>query len=391
MIQKAMSIYINELVYDMKANDIDVITLSLGEAFFDLDKPQFDNYDTDELVHYTSSRGHPKLLETLKRYYGEVHGAKVDSGNIMVTAGSKIAIYMALLNSINESRVKVAIVEPAWLSYKEQVILAHGQPINFGIETELSTLAKSIDSSYSAVILNNPNNPRGIRYSMKELLNLIEVCMSLGVNVIVDEAYSEFVEASDDFPSSSRFVNDYPNLIVVSSLSKNMGMSGFRIGYVVSSKQVINEMITLNQHLITCAPTILQVFIADKFFDILSKTKKQIEYILVKRKEVLSYINDKDMTALSGDSTFYLMLQISADCDIFEFCMKLLLVDKISVVPGIAYGDSCAEYVRISVGTETSQRIFDAIEKIKFRITNGWQDDVSVEQLLSEYNLPLLQ
>ena len=391
MIQKAMSIYINELVYDIKANDIDVTTLSLGEAFFELDKPQFDDYDTNELVHYTSSRGHPKLLETLKRYYGEMHGAQVDSSNIMVTAGSKIAIYMALLHSINESRKKVAILEPAWLSYKEQVILAHGQPINFGIETDLLNLVEALDPSYSAVILNNPNNPRGIRYSADELINLFEVCKSLNINVIVDEAYSEFVDATDEFPSSARFVNTYPNLIVVSSLSKNMGMSGFRIGYVVSSRHVIDEMITLNQHLITCAPTILQIYIAAKFFDILSKTKKQIKSILAKRKLVSSFINDNNMMALSGDATFYLMLQISADCDIFEFCMKLLLVDNISVVPGSAYGESCSEYVRISVGTETTQRIFDAIEKIKFRIKHGWPDHVVVDQLLSEFDLPKLQ
>ena len=388
MIQKAMSIYINELVYDLKRKNLDVCTLSLGEAFFDLEKPNFEHYDVDDLVHYTSSRGHPKLLATLKKYYKEIHNAGVKTEEIMVTAGSKIAIYMAIMYSLSEKKNKVAILEPAWLSYVEQVTMAGGKPINYGLNKTIRQILDKLDHSFCCIIINNPNNPSGTRYTEKDLRQLFECCSQFGINVIIDEAYSEFIPNSQKFVSSSKFINEYDNVITVSSLSKNMGMSGFRIGYLLSNTKIVDAIVKYNQHLITCAPTILQVYIADKFFDILDKTTPQIGKIIEKREKILKYCKSLNINTLEGDSTFYIMMEIPKTESIFDFCMHLLLNDHLSVVPGIAYGESCRNYVRISIGTESLQRIMKAIDLIRFRIDNGWHSSDDISQKLKAYNLP---
>ena len=388
MIQKAMSIYINELVYDLKRQNLDVCTLSLGEAFFDLEKPNFDQYEVDDLVHYTSSRGHPKLLQTLKKYYGKIHNSKVNTDEIMVTSGSKIAIFMSILYSLSVTRRRVAILEPAWLSYGEQVAIAGGDAINFGLNQTIEQIKSELDQSFCCIIINNPNNPSGMRYSDKDLRQLFDFCLRLEINVIVDEAYSEFVPNSQEFVSSAKFIHEYPNVITVSSLSKNMGMSGFRIGYLLSNTKVVDSIVKFNQHLITCAPTILQVYIADKFFDILEKTTPQIEKILEKREIIVEYCKSLRLNILEGDSTFYIMLEINNTENIFDFCMNLLLTDFVSVVPGEAYGESCSDYVRISIGTESIQRIISAIDLISFRIVNGWNDNSDIPNKLMAYNLP---
>lgn len=386
--QKAMSIYINELVYDLKGQNLDICTMSLGEAFFELEKPNFEHYEVDDLVHYTSSRGHPKLLQTLKKYYKSMHNAVVDIEEIMVTSGSKIAIYMSIMQSLTMSKKKVAILEPAWLSYVEQVSMAGGKPINFGMNKTIDQVLDDLDDSFCCLIINNPNNPSGLRYTEKDLRQLFQTCNQLGINVIVDEAYSEFVPSGQEFVSSSRFISDYDNVITVSSLSKNMGMSGFRIGYLVSNPKIVDAIIKYNQHLITCAPTILQIYIADKFFDILEQTKPQIEKIIKKRQNVLDHCKFKNITILEGDSTFYLMMKIQNTESIFDFCMRLLLNDHLSVVPGKAYGESCENYVRISIGTESLERITSAIDLIAFRIENGWNDNENIQEKLRSYNLP---
>lgn len=389
MTTQAMSIYFNEMVYELKQRGEKIVTLSLGEAFFKLDKPDFDRYEVDDLVHYTSSRGHPELIKTLVKYYGQVHAADIEQDNLMVTSGSKIGVYMSVLTSIRKGRQKVAILEPAWLSYKEQVDLCHGVAIHFPINTSLASVANELDDDYAAVIINNPNNPQGLTYAQPELELLLNKAKIHNINVIVDEAYSEFVTSSSAFLSAARLVGDYENLIVVSSLSKNMGMSGFRIGYSVACSSLTDDLIKLNQHLITCAPTILQVYIADKFFDILNQTRDQISSLLNLRVAVQAFCAENNISVMSGDSTFYLMIGINTEgMSIFEFCTRLLLLDNISVVPGEAYGDSCAEYVRVSVGTESYNVIVSALKVIKDRMMNGWDEQCTIEALLLEQDLP---
>lgn len=389
MTTQAMSIYFNELVYELKQRGEKVVTLSLGEAFFKLDKPNFDRYEVDDLVHYTSSRGHPDLLKTLMTYYGEVHAADIEHHNLMVTSGSKIGVYMSLLASMRKGRKKIAILEPAWLSYKEQVELCHGVAIHFPINTSLASVASELGDDYAAVIINNPNNPQGLTYTQPELELILNKAKIHNINVIVDEAYSEFITSSSAFLSAARLVADYENLIVVSSLSKNMGMSGFRIGYSVASGSLTDDLIKLNQHLITCAPTILQVYVADNFFNILNQTRGQISDLLDLRVAVQDFCAENNISVMLGDSTFYLMIGINVEgMSIFEFCIRLLLLDNISVVPGEAYGDSCAEYVRVSVGTESYSVIVSAIKVIKDRMTNGWDKQCTTEALLLERDLP---
>ena len=74
--------------------------------------------------------------------------------------------------------------------------------------------------------------------------------------------------------------------------------------------------------------------------------------------------------------------------DNFDFCLKLLLHDKVSIVPGIAYGESCTNYARISIGTETLDQVIAALNKIRERISHGWTDNRDAYTLLSDHNLP---
>ena len=387
--KKAMSIYINELVYDLKGQGKQITTLSLGEAFFKLPRPDFSEYEVDDLVHYTSSRGYPKLLSVLSATLNSSYGLATSTNNLMITSGSKIAIFMALLYARNESSKKVAIIEPAWLSYNEQVKLTGCVPEFFGKDFSIKGIIDQLSDQYCAVILNNPNNPQGNRYSSDELETLVKHCKEKSITLIVDEAYSDFLVSGEHFCSAARWINENDKLIVVNSLSKNLGMSGFRIGYAIASNWAINQLIKLNQHLITCAPTILQVYVADNLESILASTKSQIQNVMIKRTAAVNHAKNIGLEPLEGDSTFYFLIKISnMEQHNFDFCLKLLLHDKISIVPGISYGESCAGYARISIGTETLDQVIAALNKIRERISHGWTDNRDADTLLSDYNLP---
>ena len=128
-IVQAMSIKYNNLVYEMERKGVDVIVLSLGEAFFDIPLYPFDELPYPAINHYSHSRGIEELREKLADYYAGQYGVPVDpEKEIIVTAGSKVAIHMSLMAIINPGD-EVIIHEPAWVSYPEQVRLCHGTPI----------------------------------------------------------------------------------------------------------------------------------------------------------------------------------------------------------------------------------------------------------------------
>ncbi|MFI0242770.1 aminotransferase class I/II-fold pyridoxal phosphate-dependent enzyme [Streptomyces sp. NPDC016845] len=160
-IQEASSIKLNNKIYEMQASGNDVITLSLGEAFFDIPVPSFEDLPAAKIHHYSHSRGLPSLREKLSGYHRAASGAPVDPEHeVMVTAGSKMAIFMALA-AILEPGDEVIIPEPLWVSYPDQVRLARGVPVTTPWQCTVEELATYVTPRTRAVVVNNPRNPSG--------------------------------------------------------------------------------------------------------------------------------------------------------------------------------------------------------------------------------------
>jgi aspartate/methionine/tyrosine aminotransferase len=364
-ISEAISIKFNELVYKKKLTGIDVITLSLGEAFFDLPPVSFDEIDMERGFHYTDSRGLPELRRKIAGYYNSAYsGSLCHNDNILISAGSKILVFMTMMTVLDPGD-EVLAFEPAWLSYEHQATLAGAKikfvPIGFGLNDVDAFLSEKV----KLVILNSPNNPAGTVYSSEEILSLVETCRDRNITVLIDEAYSDFV-ASDGFISGVSIQPKLDNIIVVNSLSKSMGLSGWRIGFVIANKNIINQMLTLNQHLVTCAPTVLQLYLAKNFDAIRAVTVPQAQSIELKRKKVLERLDQANIRYAKGSSTFYIFVNLSDYFeDTYDLAEHLLNDHNIAVVPGSAYGESTKGYLRMSIGVEPIDRIQLAIDTIK--------------------------
>ena len=364
-IPEALSIYINELVFEQKRKGIDLTTLSLGEAFFDIPKFDFSAIDFVKGYHYSDSQGLPKLRNNILNYYRDNFKFSFNGNeDILITAGSKIAIYLAIIATVQQGS-EVLIHEPAWLSYQEQIRLVDGIPKFIPFDCLISDFEDFFTNKTSLLVINNPNNPVGRLYTNEELQTLNDICKKNGVWLLVDEAYSDFLEPGL-FKSALSFDKSLETTIVVNSLSKNMGMSGWRIGYVIAHKNLIREILKLNQHLITCAPTILQLYLIKYFDDILSITLPQARDTLSKRNRIMSLIDKIGLDVLPGSATFYFFINIK-DYPNSSYYLSLFLLyyHKISTVPGSAYGISTERFLRISIGTESEERIYEALKVIK--------------------------
>lgn len=361
---QALSIRYNNLVYEMKGRGQDVTVLSLGEAFFDIPLFGFGDLPMPDGYHYSHSRGIPELRRRLADYYAAGYGVPVDPATeIVVTAGSKIAIHMSLMAILSPGD-EVLVLEPAWVSYTEQVKLCHAVPVMVPHDRGVFELGEFITPRTRAIIVNNPNNPSGKVFTRPELRHLHALADRHRLFLLSDEAYSEFVP-DDSFVSLGAMDPEKEHTLVCNSMSKNYGMSGWRIGYVIGRRGVIDEVLKINQHLVTCPPTILQHYLERHFDEILDITRPQIADVVRRRGELAAFMDGLGMSYLDGSSTFYFFVSIAASgATSEEFCTRLLTEHHVSTVPGIGYGASCDGFIRVSVGTESMERTRRGILRI---------------------------
>jgi aminotransferase len=362
---EAMSIKYNNLVYDLQRRGEKVIVLSLGEAYFDIPLMPMDDLPYPAIYHYSHSRGIPELRERIARYYRERYAVDVDpEREILITAGSKAAIHFSMMATLNPGD-EVVVQEPLWVSYPEQARLCYGVPIQIPYTATVKNFEKYITDRTRLLIVNNPNNPRGQVLAEREMRYLADLARANEIYLLSDEAYSDFL-VDEPFHSAGRFDPEKSNTIICNSISKNLGISGWRIGYAISSPAFINQLLKINQHLITCPATMLQYYLARHFDDILVLTDPQIRAVVEKRREVAHYVKKIGLEFLPGNSTFYLFVSIAPSTLGSEaFSTRLLEEHHVSVVPGIGYGDSCDTFVRVSVGAESIANIRTGIDRIK--------------------------
>ena len=362
---EAMSIKYNTMVYELQAAGHNVTVMSLGEAYFDIPLMPFDDLPFPDIYHYSHPRGIPQLRGKIADYFKAEYGADFDpNSEIIITAGSKAAIYMSLL-SIIEPGDEVLYSEPTWVSYPEQIKLCHGVPVGLPHDHSPIDFRQYITPKTKAIIITNPHNPRGYVFSEADLTHLLKLARQYNLWLLCDEAYSDFV-VDGSFTSLTKLDPNKSNSIVFNSLSKNLGFSGWRLGYVISNRDLIFQVLKVNQHLITCPATILEHYVFKHFDEILAITKPQIADLAHKRELLARYMDQIGLTYLEGAATFYFFVSIgSSRLGSEEFATKLLKEHLVAVVPGIGYGASCDRFIRVSIATANLEETKRGLDRIR--------------------------
>ncbi len=363
--RQAMSIKFNTMVYELQQRGKKILIMSLGEAFFDIPLFPMNDLPYPEVNHYSHSRGLPELRRQLQEYSASEYDFQFDNQTeIIVTAGSKIAVYMTLMSILNPGD-EVVYSEPAWVSYPEQIKLCYGVPVGIPYDKPVCDYEAYVTPRTRAIIINNPHNPRGYVFTESELSDLLSLAEKYDLWLLCDEAYSDFL-IDGSFISLGRIDRQKRRAVVFNSMSKNYGISGWRIGYVVANANLIENILKVNQHLITCPATILEHYLARHFHDLLEITKPQIRDVVCKRNRLAEYMGKIGLSYLPGTATFYFFVSIRPSrLGSEEFCTRLLQEELISVVPGIGYGKSCSRFIRVSVGTASMEENMYGLRKIK--------------------------
>ncbi len=251
----------------MKKEGIDVVDFSLGEPDFptpsnikDAAKRALDK----DLTKYPPNDGILELRQAICRKFKDEYGADYQPDQVIVSTGAKQCLFnacQALLNKGDE----VLIPAPYWVSYPQMVTLAKGVPVfvptkeenGFRLTTE--DLTRHLSAATRAIILCNPSNPTGSAYPTGDLQKLIDVCIAEGVFIIADEIYEKLIYDGFRLSSVASFGEKVrKNALIVNGFSKAYSMTGWRLGYAVGPKELIEGMSKIQSHQTSGANSITQ-------------------------------------------------------------------------------------------------------------------------------------
>jgi len=203
-------------------------------------------------VRYTPPDGIPALKKAIIRYTEEHYRKIVSAANVIASGGAKQAL-MVLLHAILDPKEEVIFPAPYWVSYPEMVKLAGGVPVPVTAEDGSFTptvdeIVDVVGSYTKAIILNSPNNPCGVMYSKDFIHEMVEFCASKSIYLIMDDIYNRLVFDGKSAPICYDFMKEpleESKLVVINGVSKMYAMTGFRIGWAIANKRLIEAMATI--------------------------------------------------------------------------------------------------------------------------------------------------
>jgi aspartate aminotransferase len=233
-----------------------VIAFGAGEP--DFDTPAFITeaakaaIDDPRNHHYSGPSGLPELREAVAEYTTAYTGTQFTAADVAIANGGKQAIYNTL-SAILDPGDEVILPAPFWTSYPEQVKLAGGVtvPVATDVDSEYKATVADLEAARTdrtkVLILTSPSNPTGSVYTPEEIRLIGEWVTEHKIWVLSDEIYHDFVYDGVEFASISRFV-PREQLIIVNGLAKSHVLTGWRLGWIVSTPQIIDAVKNFQSH-----------------------------------------------------------------------------------------------------------------------------------------------
>lgn len=342
-----------DIVSEMK----DAISLGVGEP--DFDTPWFIR---DEGIYslekgktfYTSNAGLKDLRKEIATYIKRTQALNYDPDNeIIVTVGGSEAIDIGLRAVINPGD-EVIIPQPSYVSYEPCALLAGAKPviINLKAENEFrltpQELIEAITEKTKVLILPYPNNPTGAIMERGDLEKIAKIVVEKDILVMSDEIYSALTYKGRHVSIAS-LEGMKERTILINGFSKAYAMTGWRLGYACGPKDIIKQMTKIHQFAIMCAPTTSQYAAVTA----LKKGDEAVEQMRLsynqRRRFLMNAFKEMGLDCFEPYGAFYVfpcIKEFSMTSE--EFATKLLMEEKVAVVPGTAFGECGEGFLRIS-------------------------------------------
>lgn len=324
------------------------------------------------LTSYSSSRGLELLRQAIAGRIREKFKVDVKAGkNIIITPGAKYAVYSAIMSIAREGD-EILCLTPCWVSYEPIIRIAGCKPIliktiDMNFKPNIDSILNNISKKTKAIVINTPNNPTGIVYDYKTLKELVEIAEDYKLYIISDEIYDELVyEGRHHSVLEVEGVSE--RIIYVNSFSKTFSMTGWRLGYIVASENIVNRVEKFISQTITCVPPFIQY--AGYVALTSSESQRWIEYVRseLNRRRLRLYNTLKSFNILGvvkPIGAYYFFVNIAkTGLSSEKLCSILLDRYGIACIPGKYFG-GWDNYIRISYGGVSMNDIEEFHDRFK--------------------------
>ncbi|MEG4942855.1 pyridoxal phosphate-dependent aminotransferase [Microcoleus sp. F4-D5] len=358
----------------MKAEGIDVCSLSTGEP--DFDTPEHIKAAAKQALDegktkYGPVTGEPQLKAAIARKLRDENNLNYQPENIIVTNGGKHSLYNLMMAAIDPGD-EVIIPAPYWLSYPEMVKLASGKPVI--VRTDASTgykitpeqLSRAITPKTKLFVLNSPSNPTGMVYTPAEIKALAQVIVDRDILVVADEIYEKIIyDGAQHVSIGSLGKEIFDRTLISSGFAKAYSMTGWRVGYLAGPIELIKATNTIQGHSTSNVCTFAQ-YGAIAALESSQESVEKMRQAFAQRRQVIFELLDAvpGISCIKPDGAFYMFVNISkTGMNSLAFCDALLEQQQVAVIPGIAFGAD--DHVRLSYATDlgTIKKAVDRLDK----------------------------
>lgn len=318
---------------------------------------------------YTLSRGIEELRVALARKMADYNKIDATPEEILVTVGVSEGISISLL-SYAEKGDKVIIPTPSHPFFRimgefvgAEVIEIPCRQGDFSLDIE--AIEDLTDDKTKAIMINVPNNPTGKVYDGRQLRKLQRMAANQDFLVISDEIY-DYIVFEKKHESIAKYGKE--NIITLSGFSKSYSMTGWRIGYMHSTEDIINSILPVHNSLVVSAPEFIQVAALKAVSDetSLNFVRATTEEYKKRRDFVVKRLNEIGLHSNFPEGAYYAFSDISPfRMDSLGFAKFLLKVAKVLCVPGISFGKDWDGYVRFSFADVPQGDLSEAIDRIE--------------------------
>jgi len=353
------------------------ISFGLGEP--DLPTPEVIRREAMRVIKeeqngYTLQAGLPALRE---RVAGDYPHLKLSTDQVIITAGSQEAMYLALMTLV-QGGDEVLIPNPGFVAYPTITRMAGGIPTFYQLPAtsdfsfDLDDFKLRLSEQTKVVVCTSPSNPTGRTLTSEELRSMAQAVAESGSDafIISDEIYRDLYYTGERPGSISEF---YPRTVVISGLSKSMSMTGWRLGWILGDDAVIRAAHLLHGYVTTCASTISQKAALAAWSDEAVEARKQIrDTFHVRRDHLLAALRNAGLRCITPDGAFYTMVDVAQYGSSLEVAEAMLEAGVVTV-PGSAFGSESEAFLRVSfcadlpVLTEGVKRVSAALKSYQNR------------------------
>lgn len=318
--------------------------LGLGQPDWPLSSAAAKPLHEIKAAPYTPNRGLPRLVDAIwERYSG-------DPG-IIVTCGVQEALALAFLGLVEGGDVLVP--DPGFPAYPNLARASGARPVPYRLGDDWGLDPVLVEAAWTdetvAIVLNSPSNPTGAVSSAEATKAVVELCKARGAFWISDEIYEDFVWKGEHHSPREFDANG----IVVSGLSKSHAAMGLRIGWLVGPRDVVDPLVPLHQHLVTCAPTVSQVAAIEMLAEHQDQVRR-IRRVFERRRQIAldGVLAIPDVGPVRSDGAFYLFADVRRHLregeTTVDLAMEILESVDVVTIPGAGFGAAGEGWLRLA-------------------------------------------